>query len=315
MRAWRDMETKSVAKSIEMLKALLDGKTYQAVAKESRLTRSAVEQRVKALARDLQTIVGVEGVDEDEMPTARGMRARRDGYLEALEHYRPQHRLSAGKRSRTLTTEDMERAVAMTRRSSNCRNRDVALLLVLFSTAAKPLEIARLEVRDYLSEDGSVREESVLRADVAINGKARPLYFASASVVAAINAYLEERARRGQGTTTCAEYRGLNPRSRLFLTADGDEMPIRVQAIGDRRQCRCGVILDVYRRIFARAGLKGVSTLCVRRTVAARLTERGCSVDQVGSVLGLTDRNSVRNLIHSQHKSVKSLKAVLRELV
>lgn len=309
------MKPESVAKSIEMMKGVLEGDTYEAIAKESGLTRSAVEQRVKALARDLQTIVGVEGVDEDELPTAREMRARRDGYLEALEHYRPQRRLGAGKRARTLTTEEMERAVAMTRQCSSCRNRDVALLLVLFSTAARPLEIARLEVRDYLSEDGSVREESVLRSDAAINGKARPLFFASASVVAAINAYLEERARRGQGTTTCAEYRGLDPQSRLFLTADGDAMPIRVRAIGDGRQCRCGAILDVYRRIFARAGLKGVSTLCVRRTVAARLTERGCNVDQIGSVLGLTDRNSVRNLIQSQHKSVKSLKAVLRELV
>jgi hypothetical protein len=35
-----------------MLKGILDGKTYVAVAQESGLSRSAVEQRVKALARD-----------------------------------------------------------------------------------------------------------------------------------------------------------------------------------------------------------------------------------------------------------------------
>ncbi len=52
-----------------MLKAILDGKTYVAVAQESGLSRSAVEQRVKALARDLQMVVGVERVDEDEVPT------------------------------------------------------------------------------------------------------------------------------------------------------------------------------------------------------------------------------------------------------
>jgi integrase len=315
MRGSREMEAKSVAKSIEMFKALLEGKTYYAIAKESGLTRSAVEQRVKALARDLQTIVGVEGVDEDEVPTARAMRAQRDSYVEALEHYRPQHRLSAGKRSRALTTEDMERAVAMTRQRSSCRNRDVALLLVLFSTAAKPLEIARLEVRDYLSEDGSVREESVLRADAAINGKARPLFFASASVVAAIDAYLEERIRRGQGMTTCAAYRGLDPQSGLFLTANGDDMPIRVRAIGNRKHHLCSMIHDIYRKAFARAGFNDVSALCARRTVAKRLAERGCNVDQVGSILGLTDRNSVRNLIQSQQESARSLKAVLRELV
>jgi integrase len=256
--------------------------------------------------------VGVEGVDEDEVPAVKGMRARRDHYLEALEHYRPQPFPTPGKRSRALTREDIERAVAVTRLHSSCRNRDVALLLVLFATAAKPLEIARLEVRDYLTEDGSVREESVMRAEAAINGKERPLFFASTNVVAAVDAYLQERVRRGQGTKTWTKYRGLEPGSRLFLTGNGQEMPIRVRAIGHRRQYRCGVILDIYRRIFARAGFKGVSALCARRTVAKRLTERGCDVDQIAGVLGLTERASVRNLIPNQRES---LKAVVRDLV
>jgi uncharacterized protein YerC len=60
------MRSESVAKSIQMLKGVLDGKTYVAIARESGLSRSAVEQRVKALARDLETVVGVERVDEDE---------------------------------------------------------------------------------------------------------------------------------------------------------------------------------------------------------------------------------------------------------
>ena len=79
------------------------------------------------------------------------------------------------------------------------------MLLVLLSTAAKPLEIARLVVGDYLTEDGLVREESVMRADAAINGKQRPLFFASTKVVAAVDAYLEERVRRGQGTKNADE--------------------------------------------------------------------------------------------------------------
>ena len=309
------MRAESVAKSVEMLKWILDGKTYVAVAEESGLSRSAVEQRVKGLARDLQKVVGVEFVDENEVPTAKGMRARRDNYLEALEHYRPQRVVKAGKGARALTSEDIEHAVAMTRQSSNCRNRDVALLLVLFATAAKPLEIARLEVRDYLTDDGSVREASVIRADTAINGKERPLFFASTKVVAAVDAYLEERIRRGQSTKNGTNYRGLDPNSRLFLTSDGQELPIKVRAIGNRRQYRCGVILDIYRRIFSRAGLKGVSALCARRTVAEKLIERGCDIGQVGTMLGLIERSSVRNLIHGEQESLKSLKAVVRDLV
>jgi integrase len=209
----------------------------------------------------------------------------------------------------------MERAVAMTRQRSRCRNRDLALLLVLFSTGARPLEIARLEVRDYLAKDGSVREESMLPAQAAINGKERPLFFVSPKVIAAVDAYLEERARRGHRTLTSTNYRGLDPTSRLFLTGDGQTMPIRVRTIGNRRQFRCGVILDIYRRIFAKAGLRRVSTLCARRTVAEKLTKQGCDVHQVGSVLGVTDPGSVRNLIQRERPSKRSLKAVARELV
>ena len=191
----------------------------------------------------------------------------------------------------------------MTTGGFSCK-RDTALLLVLLSTAAKPLEVARLVVSDYLTEDGAVREHSTMRATAAINGKARPLLFASAKVVAAVDAYFEERVRRGQGTETSTKYRGLDPNSRLFLTGNGREMPIKVRMTPRGRQYRCGVILDIYRRIFARAGLKGVSALCARRTVAERLTERGCDVDQIGAVLGLIERNAVRHLIRNERESL-----------
>ena len=309
------MRAKSVAKSIQMLKGILDGKTYVAIARESGLSRTAVEQRVKALARDLEAVVGVERVDEDAALTVKAMRARKDSYLEALGHYHPERVAVTGKTPRALDDQDIERAVAMIRQHSNCRKRDTALLWALLSTAAKPLEIARLLVSDYLTDDGRVREESVMRADAAINGKERPLFFASAKVVAAIDAYLEERVRRGQGTKNPATYRGLDPESKLFLTGDGHAIPINVRSVGDRRHYRCGVILDIYRRIFARAGLKGVSALSARRTIAARLLDRGCDVNQVGAVLGLKERNSVRNLIQDEPEALKPLKAVIRNLL
>ena len=64
MRTCRDapgMRADSLSKSIWMLKGILDGKTYAAVGRECGMSRSAVEQRVTALARDLETVVGVSG--------------------------------------------------------------------------------------------------------------------------------------------------------------------------------------------------------------------------------------------------------------
>ena len=59
-------------------------------------------------------------------------------------------------------------------------------------------------------------------------------------------------------------------------------------------------------------GSEGVSALCARRRIAAKLATRGRDVDQIGAVLGLTERNSVRNLIHNEHESRQAL---VRELV
>ncbi len=109
------MRAESLTKSIKMLKGILDGKTYVAVAQESGLSRSAVEQRVKALARYLEAVVGVERVDEDEVATVKAMRARKDNYLEALEHYHPKRAADAYRGPRALTDQDIERALAARR--------------------------------------------------------------------------------------------------------------------------------------------------------------------------------------------------------
>lgn len=305
------MKTTSVAKSIEMFKAVLDGRTYEAVAQSAGLTRSAVEQRVKALARDLQTIVGVEGVDDHDLLTIASLRAAKHSYLEALDHYQPE-RAGQRRRNGTVSEQEIDLLVERTRLTSNCSHRDVALLLTLFATGAKPLEIARLEVRDYLYENGSVREDSVLRADVAVNGRARPLYFASAKANAAIDAYLAERVRRGQGVARHPRYRGLDPASKLFLTDDGKPMPIKLRQNGKQRHYLCSVILDIYRKLFARAGLRGVSALSARRTVAHKLKARGADDADIGRILGLTEKDSIRNLLPNQPKP---LRAAVRELV
>lgn len=306
------MKKASAVKSVEMFKAVLNGATYEAVAKTYGMTRSAVEQRVKALARDLQAIVGVDGVDESEVPAVVNMRAWKDSYLEALAHYQPECAIELHGRNGPVTEREIELAVDRTRQTSSCGARDVALLLTLFATGAKPLEIARLEVRDYLHENGSIREDSVLRAEAAINGETRPLFFASAKANAAIDIYLAQRMLRGYGVWRHAGYRGLDPASRLFLTNEGHPMPIRIRQNGKQRHCLCSVILGIYRKIFARSGLRGVSALSARRTIAYKLKERGTDDADIGKILGLKERDSVRNLLPDHPKP---LRATVRELI
>lgn len=293
-----------------MLVQMLDGMTYEAVGKLHGLGKTAIEKRAKTLVEHLIATTGVEGMTVDTVLTARRLRVSKEAILAALARFDPARELPADRSPMTLDV--LSHAVAVTRARSDSPNRDIALLLVLFSTGAKPIEIARLEVRDYLRPDGSVREESVLRAESAVNGRARPLFFRAARACAAIDDYLVERVRRHLGTSGAASYRGLDPGSRLFLTEAGDPFEIKPRLKTGRGRYLCRSILEVYRSIFRRAGLKGVTSMTARRTVARRLRERGAEDDQIGELLGVKSATTLRELLRGCRRP---LSAVVEEIV
>jgi integrase len=303
------MATDSI--SIAMLKEVIDGKTYDAVAAHFGVTRTAIERRIKGFALKLSREVGIEGLNEEGLGFVQRLRTCRPAIVAALERYEPG--ISQEQRAhRILTDDDIQLAVQRTRTRSPCPNRDVALLYVLMTTGARPLEIARLQVRDYLNADGSIREESVMRPDVSINQKPRPLFFASAKAIESIDAYLTERLKRGFFTTTHVEFRGLDPTSRLFLSDSGEPFDITNYRAEGRIRSLCRGIHDTYRKIFRRVGLTGLSALMMRRTVAARMLERGAAEEQIGELLGIRDKKAVRDLLPKLHQT---LQAVVQELV
>lgn len=305
------MEQDSTLVSMAMLKAVIAGKTYDAVAADYGVTRTAVERRIKACALKLSKEVGIDGINEEGLAFVQRLRKCQSAITAALERYTPS--IVREKRvGRILTDDDIAFVVQRTRMRSTSPLRDVALLYVLLSTGARPLEIARLEVRDYLNQNGSVREESMMRAEVAVNRRARPLFFANTKTKEAVDRYLGERLRRRSGMEKFPGFQGLDPYSRLFLTEAGD--PFEIVSYGENGQTRflCRGILDAYRKIFRRTGLEGVSALNVRRTVAARLFERGADENQIGEVLGISEMKSVRELLP---KVRQPLQAVMRELV
>lgn len=196
-----------------------------------------------------------------------------------------------------ITDSDVDRVVDITLARSRCPDRDVALIYTLFGTGAKPLEIAQLTVADYLHRDGTVRVESTMRAEISVNGVVRPLYFDSKRMVDSIDRYLASRVTTGYGTGGIpGQYRGLVPDSRLFLTEDGAAMPVIVR---QRTQRHCSVILDLFRTIFVRAGMRGAISLSARRALANKLLERRCDVDDIAALLGIS-RESVREILVSQ---------------
>lgn len=287
----------SMLQSIEMLRAVIDGETYEAVALRFSVSRTAVERRIKSVAIQLTQIVGVDGLKEEGAAFVRRLRLHRDAVLVALEDFEPQAPVGA-RPARVLSVPEVAQGAVRIKGRTNRTWHDLALYYILFATGLRPLEVARLEVRDYLHADGSVRRESELRVEAAINGKPRPLYFRNSRLDDVLTAYFQERCRCRHGLGESDAYRGLDPASRVFLSPNGEPYKIlpNNDAPGqDRHVCRA--LLEIYRKLFRYAELKGLSAQSARLTLISRMYERGANEDQVGVILGIGERSAVRELL------------------
>jgi len=276
-----------------MLRRVLLGATYDSVAADYGITRTAVERRVKALAAGLCRSGGVAELGEGSVAFVKRLRAARESILALLDS--PPR--TAPRRDRILSMEEVTRGALHIRRRSAEPWRDVALFYLLFVSGARPLEVARLRVGDYLNPDGSVRRRSELPAQASLTGRARPLFFASKRLDEALDNYLGERVARGHGAGVSGLHRGLDPASHLFLSSTGAPFAVTVRGEGERRRSLCRTMLETYRKLFRYARLEDLSALSVRRTVAARLFDRGADEDQVGLLLGIGERRAVRALV------------------
>jgi integrase len=306
------MKPETIAKAKTMLTSVLrDGVTYREAGAPHGLGRSTVERTIKTLVLQVARERGIPELDEDALSCLQRLRQLREPVLRAVGDYQPGE---VRPKRTTLGPEEIAAGAARVRQRSENANRDAALIFVLFCTGAKPIEIARLEVRDYLNRDGSVRESSELRPDAAVNGRGRPLFFTSSRACAAVDAYLVERSRRKLGTAGSGgdgAYRGLDPHSALFLTETGRRFEVTDRGPDDPR-ATCRLMIATLRSIFKRAGWTGVTSQSARRVVARRLADKGADGAQVGELLGLSSTRAVRRLLGTDRRPLETL---ARELV
>lgn len=282
-----------MAQGVKMLRAVIDGETYGAVALRLGVSRTAVERRIKSVAVQLTQAVGVDGLKEEGAAFVRRLRLRRNEILVALERFTPV--APSGERpARILSEEEVAQGALRIKGRATRTWHDLALYYLLFATGLRPLEVARLEVCDYLNGDGSVCRESALRAGAAINGRSRPLYFVNSRLDEALGVYLQERLENGHGAGTAEVYRGLEPGSRLFMAPSGEPYPITPNGEPGQKRYVCRALLETYRKLFRYADIKGLSTQSARLTLMSRMYARGADEDQVGVILGIADRSAVR---------------------
>jgi len=290
----------------QMLREVINGDAYATVAARRGLSRSGVDRRVKAMAVQLTQAVGVEGLREAGAVFVKRLRLHREAVLEALEQFDPTW-VNLQRPARVLGAEEVELGARRVRTRSARPAHDLALYHLAFATGLRPLEVARLDVADYLQEDGAVRRESRVRSEVAINAKERPLFFSHRRLDEALTAYLDERVRVGHGTRHECGWRGLDPRSALFLNAVGEPYAITPNGTAGQRRSVCRALLQTYRCVYRQAAVQGLCTQSARLTLMSRMYERGADEDQVGLVLGIADRTAVRDQLPRPRRSLPSL--------
>lgn len=291
------MHSESTRLSVAILRAVLAGETYDAVAAAHGLTRTAIEHRVKRLAKLLQRKVGIDGLNPEATGYVHKLRAAREGVDAALKQFEAGEVLPDVP-PQVLSDKDVRTMIHRAGLRSPTPLRDMALIHVVLATGARPLEVARLEIADYLEPGGTVRACSVMRAAVSVNRKERPLFFRSAAAVKAIDSYLAFRlVQHGMVPEAEAPYRGFTPTDRLFLNDAGQPYVVQCQDVDGRTRFLCRQMLDTYRRIFKRINMHGLSAMTLRRTVAFRLDARGADEEQIGLILGITEKQAVRELL------------------
>lgn len=216
-------------------------------------------------------------------------------------------------KTRTISARDIENAIAKAAETGPVPERDVALLLVAYGTGLMPIELAGITVTDYLNEDGTVREQSVVRAAIAFNGKERPLFWQNRRVQAGLDAYLAARAKAGACRSEDGKYRGLASDSPIFLGADGQPFTFtkRVTRKGTVSYS-CESLTQIYRRLHTQAGITAGSALSARKTFMVRLVQQGIDAKHIRQLLGLS---SVTPILRATKGVVVDLGAITSVLV
>lgn len=212
-----------------------------------------------------------------------------------------------------ISTRDIENAIAIAAETGSAPERDVALLLVAYGTGLMPIELAKLTVSDYLNEDGTVKEQSEVRAAIAFNGKERPMFWENRRVQAGLDAYLAVRAKDGACCSEDSKYRGLASDSPIFLGADGQPFTFtkRVTRKGTVSYS-CESLTQIYRRLHTQAGITAGSALSARKAYMVRLVQQGIDVKHIRQLLGLS---SVTPILRATKGVVVDLGAITSVLV
>lgn len=188
--------------------------------------------------------------------------------------------------------------------------RNVALIYTIFGTGMMPSEAASLKVENYMNSQGVPLNDTEISADIAFNGRARPLMWTNKKLVAAIDAYLAKRIEQGLGVElNSSSYRGLDPGSPLFLAKGGEGFSFRVTKRNGKTYRACASLTNLLNKLIAGAGLEGCNTSSARRTLAVKLHRKHVDLRTINEILGQSSLTATKHLVQGDTRRLSDLVA------
>jgi integrase/recombinase XerD len=198
-----------------------------------------------------------------------------------------------------VTAEQRKHMLKATAGYSKFKERDCALLIVLYGTALSLTELAQIKVSDYLLPNSKVRKESEVRAEISHSGRKRGLYWVAPGLVAALDEYLAWRVKHSHGVTNLkGAYRSLDPESTIFLTDEGAPYALTSRVLKSGVvSYSCNTLGALISRLHADCGIVEGSAQSARRTFAINAYRQGYDLVHIAHILGQKSISSTKKMV------------------
>ncbi|WP_045861731.1 site-specific integrase [Teredinibacter purpureus] len=161
-----------------------------------------------------------------------------------------------------FTKPHLKHAVMVAKGSGRTPERDAALILCSATTGLRVSEIANIEVRHIIAEDGSYLLEGWIPGEFTKSGRSGAIFPRNKKFQEALDNYFEYRLKKKHMITDdLNKYKGLKPNSKVFLTETGRRfaMSIKKRTKGEGKNKvtteykACDVLERAFKRFYKRA--------------------------------------------------------------
>ncbi len=191
--------------------------------------------------------------------------------------------LDSKKMAPVLSPKQLKRLLYVAEQTRN-PERNQLIVWLLFASGFRITEVAVIEIKDVLWDDGCLRKDVIIPAKYCKNNKAGHVFFYHNKLRAALERYIKYRVANHLMMGDGENYRGLRKDSKVILSENKRPYSLkqkkRVNSEGGKEvYWACDTLQTMVTKWGRDAGIEGFTTHSGRRTLATRIALSGGSDD------------------------------------